>query len=289
MTIQRAIRRPVRPVLELATVGILVASGSVLGPGIHPAGALPGEGDQPDRGAEPPVVQNVRTEGDTAYVTFVDNSARESGYRVIAWGNPVDDTWTNDKQGPVQGNGRIATGTVTGIPPGVPICARVEVKIDWDDKVGAISFTDYLSSNTVCTDPVTAPSDVALQNIRGNAAPQASRSPAYLVALRNPGGNDASGITVNVSTSGVATLGDQAAVAGGWAANGFSCAPRPPSGGETSALTCTGGNLKKGEEGAPAVIVRFTGPGLGAIHAQVSGAGDNTPGNNGTALNVTAS
>jgi hypothetical protein len=274
---------------HVMAVGVLVASGLAIGPGIQPAAALPGEGDRPDYRTESPLVQNVRTEGNTAYVTFVDNSARESGYRVEAWANPVDDTWTNDKQGPIQGNGRVATGTVTGIPPGVPICAKVEVRIDWDDAVGAMDFTDYLGSNTVCTDPVTAPSDVALQNIRGNVNPQASQSPAYLVALRNPGGNDATGVTVNVSTSGVATLGDQAAVAGGWAANGFSCASRPPSGGETSALTCTGGNLKKGEETAPAVIVKFTGPGLGAIHAQVSGAGDNTPGNNGTALNVTAS
>jgi hypothetical protein len=287
MTVQHPIRRRLRRVLGLTGVGLLVVSGLVLG-GTHQAAALPEEGDPPDRYNEPPLVQNVRTEGNTAYVTFVDNSARESGYSIEAWGNPRGETWTNDKQGPVQGHGRVATGTVTGIPPGVPICAKVRVKIDWDDVVGAGHFIDYLDSNTVCTDPVTAPSDVALQNIRGNVNPQASASPAYLVVLRNPGGNDATGVTVNVSTSGVATLGDQAAVAGGWAANGFSCASRPPSGGETSALTCTGGNLKKGEETAPAVIVRFTGPGSGAIHAQVSGAGDNTPGNNGTALNVTA-
>jgi hypothetical protein len=269
-------------VRHVMVVGVLVASGLALSPGIQPAAALPGEGDQPDHRTESPLVQNVRTEGNTAYVTFVDNSARESGYRVIAWGNPVDDTWTNDSQGPVQGNGRVATGTVTGIPPGVPICARVEVKINWDDAVGAMDFTDYLRSNTVCTDPVTAPSDVALQNIRGNVNPQASASPAYLVELRNPGGNDATGITVDVSTSGVATLGDQAGVLGGWSANGFSCATTSP-----TSMRCTGGTLKKGEQTAPAVIVRFSGPGLGAIHAQISGAGDNTPGNNGTAYNLT--
>jgi hypothetical protein len=277
-----------RVVSALAVVAIS-ASGLVLGPGMPFAAAIPEADDPPDRFTEPPHIQNVRLEGNTAYVTFVDNSARETSYQVIAWGNPKDETWTSDEQPFVQGHGRVATGTVTGIPPGVPICAKVEVRIDWTDMTDTQPFTDYLASQPVCTDPVTAPSDVALENIRGNANPQASASPAYLVALRNPGGNDATGVVVDISTSGVATLGDQTAVAAGWGANGFVCATRGPSGGETAALRCTGGNLKKGEQTAPAVIVRFTGPGLGSIHAQVSGAGDNTPGNNGTALNLNVS
>jgi hypothetical protein len=38
----------------------------------------------------------------------------------------------------------------------------------------------------------------------------------------------------------------------------------------------------------PAVMVTFNSAGFGAIHAQVSGGGDTTPGNNGTALTLQA-
>jgi hypothetical protein len=37
------------------------------------------------------------------------------------------------------------------------------------------------------------------------------------------------------------------------------------------------------------VVVRFTGPGMGAIHAPIGGATDADNSNNGTALNITAS
>lgn len=261
----------------------LVACGLVLGPGVHNAAALPGEGDQPDYDVETPVVQDVRVEGDTAYVTFVDNSARETAYQVIAWADPADETWMSDEQPFISGHGRVGTGTVSGIPSGVPLCAKVKMRIDWDDATGLMPLMSWLDSNSICSDPTTAPSDVALQNIRGNVNPQASASPAYLVELRNPGGNDAKSIVVDISTSGVAALGDQAGVLAGWRANDFTCTTNSP-----TSMRCTGGVLRKGEQTAPAVIVRFTGPGLGAIHAQVSGAGDNSPGNNGTALNVTA-
>jgi hypothetical protein len=146
-------------------------------------------------------------------------------------------------------------------------------------------------SNTVCADPAAAANapDLALENIRGKAEQQwttvQNQAPAYLVAFRNAGG-DASAVTVDISTSGVATLGDQGAVAGGWGAAGFTCATRPPSGGETTALRCTGGKLAEGQASNPAVIVKFTGPGQGTIHAQISGGADTNTGNNGTSLGV---
>ena len=95
--------------------------------------------------------------------------------------------------------------------------------------------------------------------------------------------DDASDLTVDLSTSGVAKFGDQGIVAPGWASLGFNCAPRPPVGGESSAMTCTGGKLKAKGDSDPAIIVDFPTAGFGAIHGQISGAGDVTPGNNGTA------
>jgi hypothetical protein len=265
MTVQYAIYR-------LMAVGVLVGSGYGLGVGAHPAAA--------DERQDPPVVQSLRLEGSEAYVTFVDNSD-EARFRIVVVTKGEDSrTVASVEVPPNPGNGRVVTRQVSGMPAGQAVCAGVSA-LGPDPAPGSTYRWTSQAFDQACADPANVPSDVALQNIRGNANPQAGASPAYLVALRNAGGADATGVTVNVSTSGVATLGDQAGVAGGWAANGFSCS------GGGSALTCTGGNLKKGEETAPAVIVKFTGPGLGAIHAQISGAGDTNAGNNGTALNLT--
>jgi hypothetical protein len=123
---------------------------------------------------------------------------------------------------------------------------------------------------------------------RSISAPTAATAPTLspTSSSTDNAGGDASGITVDVTTSGVATLGDQGAGVAGRSAAGFSCANRAPSGGETAAMRCTGGKLAKGQAGNPAVIVKFTGPGSGVIHAQISGGADTTNGNNGTALSV---
>ena len=99
-------------------------------------------------------------------------------------------------------------------------------------------------SNQICTDPekTASQADLALQNIRGKQDPLAPETYAYLILLDNNSANDAKDVTVDLATSGVATFGDQGLVAPGWAAGGFNCAPRPPAGGESSAITCTGGD-----------------------------------------------
>jgi len=272
-------------------VGVLAASGLALGLGVQPAAA-----DEIGFGLDwlrTPSADRIELQGSEALVTFTDHAETDTDYfiGVFAQGDSGNSSLVGDPnvgvsvQG-VPGAGRSATRTVGPVPTDQALCARVqavEIRVD-----GPAALTNRSSawSNEVCADPAVPASDVALENIRGNANPQAGASPAYLVALRNPGGT-ASGVNVDVSTSGVATLGDQAGVAGGWSANGFSCSSVPPSGGQTSALRCTGGRLAAGENFAPAVIVKFTGPGMGTVHAQVSGGGDTNPGNNGTALNVT--
>lgn len=277
----------------LMAVSVLVPSSVVFGVGTHTAAAVPATMPAPQ-------LQSVRVEPPNAIVDFTDRSDNETGFFVfVRERNNPDRLLMQQEVRSVPGSGRKATQSVGEIPAGVPVCATVQA-IRRDQGVLADVFgspIEYVpwveespQSNTVCTDPATAPSELALQNIRGKAEQQwatvSGQAPAYLVGFGNTGA-DATGIVVDISTSGVATLGDQAAVQAGWAANGFACASRPPSGGETAALRCTGGSLKKGEQANPAMIVRFTGPGVGTIHASISGPDDTSTSNNGTAFNVT--
>jgi hypothetical protein len=239
-------------------------------------------------------MDELRLDGSTAFVTFTDYAETENRYLITIFARGTEpDPSEIDKfvsHGGVPGTGRTATRQIDGVPAGVALCAWVRAfeyrTAELMDLVQASSARSY----AVCADPASVPVDLALENIRGNADPQASASPAYLVAFRNSGGSDATDVVVDISTSGVAMLGDQGAVLAGWQASGFSCAPQSPSGGQTAELRCTGGKLKAGEQSNPAVIVRFTGPGLGAIHASINriGGAYANPGNDTAALNVRA-
>jgi hypothetical protein len=277
------------PLARLAMSAAL-AFGLSLGLGVTPAAAdtIPA-----------PKLQSLQLEGTEAFVAVQDLSQDEHGFVITVRERDNPDRVVLN-QAPLPGGGapgknRVITQQVGGLPPGVPLCAFVQsAGLSSGVGVAELAGLETISppSNTVCADPAvtaTAP-DLALENIRGKAEQQwttvQGQTPAYLVAFRNAGG-DASGITVDISTSGVATLGDQGAVAGGWNAAGFTCATRPPAGGENAAMRCTGGKLAQGQASNPAVIVKFTGPGQGTIHAQISGEGtDANQGNNGTALGV---
>ncbi|GFG53420.1 hypothetical protein [Mycolicibacterium agri] len=235
-------------------------------------------------------MDNLRLEGNTAYVTFTDYAETENGYYITLFERDNRDRVVFhdfDSAGAVPGTRRQATRTVPGIPEGVALCATVRA-YRWtgiEAPSPIVGFDSAARSSDMCADPASPPSDVALETIRGNATPRPG-SAAYVLSLRNSGGTNSIGISVSVSTSGAATLGDQAPVVGSWSANGFSCATRPPSGSETSAMTCSGGQLKLGEQINPGVIVQLT-PGQGAIHAQVSSrTTDTNSGNNGTALTL---
>lgn len=180
---------------------------------------------------------------------------------------------------------RDITETVGGMPEGTAVCVSVVV---WKYVHLGINDDPSPPSNQICTDPekTASQADLALQNIRGKQDPLAPQTYAYLILLDNNSANDAKDVTVDLATSGVATFGDQGLVAPGWAAGGFNCAPRPPAGGESSAIRCTGGTVKAKDHTDPAVMVTFNSAGFGTIHAQVSGGGDTTPGNNGTALTL---
>lgn len=272
----RSTARPRSRVLGPAVIAVVLTAGVGAGPGIAVAGA-------DELGA--PEITRVRFEGSNLFISFVDHASEENGFRytVRERDNP-DRVLVNDVEVPggVPGANRESTHQFGDIPAGVPVCATMRA---YRMSGSGISFryADSGPSNTLCTDPAAAQTDVALQTIRGAEFPPADQAPAYLVMLRNAGNTDAAGVVVDISTSGVAVLGDHGPVAAGWNANGFDCAVSSP-----TAMRCTGGTVRKGQQINPAVIVRFTGPGFGAIHAQAGGAGDTNPGNNGTALNVTA-
>jgi hypothetical protein len=267
--------------LNRIAVPAALATGLSLGVAITPAAADPTYAGH----LAAPHITSVRVEGTDAYVTFTDFSSGEEYFNIVLRERDNPDRLVNyDNLPGSPGASREVARQLSGVAPGVAVCATVS------GVRGNLTVETSPPSNTVCSDPTRAPLDLAMDNIRGKAEQQwttvQSQAPAYLVAFRNAG-SDASGITLNISTSGVAALGDQGAVSGGWSAAGFACATRPPSGGETAALSCTGGKLAKGQASNPAVIVKFTGPGQGTIHAQISGEGtDTNQGNNGTALGV---
>ena len=272
MIVQRAIR--------MVGVFAVCAFALALGVGIPAAGA-----DVPA-----PQLKSVRVDGTTLTYTFALQSNDEVGgvwLTVRERDNPdrviIDGQDINIH--PLPPTYRDITETIGGMPEDVPVCVSL---VTWTYVHLGINDDPSPPSKTVCTDPVETAkqADVALQNIRGKDDPLANQQAAYLIIVDNPGPTDASGVVVDISTSGVATFGDQGVVAPGWSASGFTCSPQSPAGGETGHLRCTGGNIKKGGSINPAVIVAFTRPGFGAVHAQVSGAGDTTPGNNGTAKPV---
>lgn len=270
-----------------------MVSGSAAGFASHTASADPTGGLDWLR---QPSADSIRVERPDAYVTFTDYSDEDTEYGIrvfVRGGDPNSSIVGDPKEGVqvqgVPGAGRQATRTVGPVPQGEAICARVQARrFIIDAPLGPIApQVDGRSSgwsNEVCTDPATAPADLGV-SIRGNETPRADSPAAYIAQIRNDGALPAMGVTVDLATSGNAKLGDQAMVAGGWQSNGFTCAPRPPSGGETAAQRCTGGTAGQGVTDG-GVMVAFTGPGFGAIHAQVSSDGDPNMGNNSTALNL---
>jgi len=275
-----SLRRFIRIPSILAAAGLLAVAGLQ-------ATAPPATAD-----TLPAVLKSATVKGTTLTYTFAlqDNEdvggiwltvrERDNPDNVIINGQDVDIH-------PLPPAFRDITETAGGMPEDTPVCVSVVV---WKYVHLGINDDPSPASNQICTDPAATAkqADVALQNIRGKQDPLAPETYAYLILVDNNSANAATDVTVDLSTSGVATFGDQSLVAAGWPASGFSCAPRPPAGGESSAIRCTGGTVKAKDHIDPAVMVTFNSAGFGTIHAQVSGGGDTTPGNNGTALTLQA-
>jgi len=267
--------------------GLLVAAGLAIGIGTQPAAA-----DEPPA---VPTLLSLRLEAPDAHVTFRDNADDEHGFLIVLRERDHPDRVAVQASTPtgVPGVGRESTHSLSGITPGVAYCATVRA-VGWElvQYIPPVHFEiESAASNAVCADPAgqAAAPDLALEKIGGREEREwtlvKDQAPAYLVNLRNDGADANGTVVVDIATSGVATLAaDQSVVQAGWTAAGFTCVTRPPAGGETAALRCTGGSLKQGERTNPAILVRFTGAGYGYIHATVSvssGPADlNTSGNN---------
>jgi hypothetical protein len=238
-----------------------------------------------------PHITNVRLDGGTAYVTFVDNAVGEAGFTAtVAERDHPDRTglFVPLPDGAVPGTQRQTTRTLEGVTPGTALCVSMTA---WQRSDLISNGRTSPPSNTVCADPAQGQTNLAMDGVRGKDTQEwntvATQTPAYSVAFRNTGTSDATGITIDVSTSGVAALGDQTVAPTGWDTMGFTCAPRSPAGAETSAMRCTGGHLANGQDSSAAVIVKFTGPGFGTIHAQISGpTAEPDTSDNGGALSV---
>jgi hypothetical protein len=108
----------------------------------------------------------MRLEPPNAYLTFVDHSAQESSFLVTVWerDNPDRVLVQNLEFPPTSGDGRVATRQVSGIPAGVPLCAKLSAS--------ALVFLHAKrspNSNTVCTDPgvEAAAPDIAVWKVDG--------------------------------------------------------------------------------------------------------------------------
>ncbi len=229
---------------------VLVASGLILGMGGHPAVA------EPELGA--PQLQSVRLEPPNAYLTFVDHSDEESSFYVNVWerDNP-DRIVAGMLQIPATpGAERVATREVSGVPTGVPLCARLFAS-------GYVFLNAKRSpdSNTVCTDPSVeaAAPDIAVWKVDGPEEQEWAKVNGwksynvYRVEFENEGADANGTVVVDVEVWEKAIVHQVPT----WR-NGFSCGATP------TGFRCTGGSLKHGEHVLFAVPVEFTGPGLGA-------------------------
>ncbi|MFF5444065.1 hypothetical protein [Streptomyces sp. NPDC012888] len=178
--------------------------------------------------------------------------------------------------GPVPGVNRTSVRMVNaGITPGIKYCARVSTVENNADNV----FSARYESNEVCAEPKdspTAPGDVSVVSIQGEANPPAGTNRNYWIHYTNTGA-DVKGVTMDVQLSGSLTL-RRPPESGTFI--GFQCSAAG------SGFRCTGGTLPKGAKGQLPVLVSVKGPGPGAVHATVGVAGDPVPGNNAQTFTV---
>jgi hypothetical protein len=272
-------------------VAAVLAFGLAFGVGIAPAAA---------DDLAPPNIQSVRVDGTVLYVTFslantddleglwINVRERDNPDRLIFSAQAGDELPLR----PIPDPYRAVTRQMDGVPPGVPVCVTLEL---YRDPSRFMDFRDGKSgpSNSVCTDPaVTKAAPDLTVTVRGNESLTAGQREQhaqsgvfYFVKISNSGGGDATGVVVDMQTSGTAELAaDQSLPTNSWTAAGFTCTPPT-----ATAWRCSGGTIKTGESREQMLLVKFTRPAQGHIHVGVSGPGESQTGNNAHAMNVWAS
>ncbi len=138
----------IRPkTLGRLAAGLLLASTLAAAAGAaHPQRASADD----DLGA--PTLLSVNVDGNTAYVTFRDNSSEESGYLIYGY---VGQTYAAFAERPgVPGQGRTPKVDVENINPSLSYCFTAYAAEDYDSSnAGEVLATDSPPSNQLCTTP----------------------------------------------------------------------------------------------------------------------------------------
>ncbi|MEW2415862.1 hypothetical protein AB0953_19360 [Streptomyces sp. NPDC046866] len=237
-----------------------------------------------------PTLMTLRLDAPTAYLTFKDNSEPDTLYTITLTekDNPGYTKIVRQAPGGVPGTGRVATRSATGIKPGVAYCAtiRATVHYDYSDlNPYELEDPDTPESNKVCADPVdaskpqSAPTDLSIGPVTGEAKPPSGTSRNYWVAYSNKGA-DAKGVVLEVWATGPMKLRRPPE---NGTFSGFTCAAAGASG-----FRCTGGTVKPAEKGSIPFLISVTGTGNGTIHASITGSGDANTADNASSFDFEA-
>ncbi|MEV8531721.1 hypothetical protein [Streptomyces sp. NPDC051211] len=235
-----------------------------------------------------PTLLTLRLDAPTATVTFRDRSDPDVLHYITLTEkeNPGYTKIVRQAPGNVPGVGRVATRSVTGIKPGVAYCATVAVEVAHPDPV-LYDLEDPVSepSNKVCAEPTdpakpqSAPSDLSVGPITGEAKPVMGTNRTYWVQYTNRGA-EVKGAVIEVWATGPLQL-RRPPDSGTF--SGFTCAAAGAAG-----FRCTGGTVKTGEKGQIPFLAAVARTGSGTIHASITGAGDANTADNGSKLDIQA-
>ncbi|WP_042800753.1 DUF11 domain-containing protein [Streptomyces sp. C] len=265
-----------RRVLHVSAAGLACALAAVTAP--------PAQAAEPVTGA--PTLMSLRLDAPTAYLTFRDNSEPDISYTIVLTekDNPGYTKIVRTAPGGVPGTGRVATRSADGIKPGVAYCATIRATVHYEESVPQpYELEDPVTpeSNKVCADPVdaskpgSAPTDLSVGPITGEANPPSGTNRNYWVGYSNKGAT-ATGVVLEVWATGPMTLRRPPA-AGTF--SGFTCAPSGASG-----FRCTGGTVKAGEKNQIPLLITVTNAGNGTVHASITGARDANTADNGASF-----
>ncbi|MEV8536651.1 hypothetical protein [Streptomyces sp. NPDC051211] len=240
-------------------------------------------------GEKPPAPTTVRvwTEGTTAYVTFRDNTADESGFWVAVFekDNPNNEAGKVRKLYPGSpGTGREVTRSLPGVKPGVAYCGAAQARVPATDSASGLPTHEFSEwSKNVCSaatdpaDPAGAPTNASLGTFNGEFAPTVGTNRTYWLPYFSSGG-DAKGAVIDVTTDGSLSVRKPP---DSTIFSGFECKMNAPAAdGKVRGYRCTGGTLKSTEKKELPVFAHVDKAGQGVIRATLRVPGDTNPGDN---------
>ncbi|MEU3773878.1 hypothetical protein AB0F11_11865 [Streptomyces sp. NPDC032472] len=237
-----------------------------------------------------PTLLTLQLDAPTAYLTFRDNSEPDTAYTMTLTekDNPGYTKIVRRAPGGIPGTGRVAKRSATGIKPGVAYCATIRATVHYEDNplnAYKLEDPDTPESNKVCAGPVdaskpqSAPTDLSVGPITGEANPPSGTNRNYWVGYTNKGA-DAKGVVLEAWATGPMKLRRPPE---NGTFSGFTCAAAG-----TSGFRCTGGTVKAGEKGQIPLLIAVTSTGNGTIHASITGSSDTNTADNGASFDFQA-